>query len=209
MQAFIDAIQADALFYAVNILAFFVVVGVVWLWAKSRYMKEMVQLKTELVSVQQQRRERLFKLEDNVHASQEKVRLILKELRNQVRAKDPITAKARRNELSNVFFTEYREDIYQFARLADVIYAQDKEAHRVFAENHILPFLQLSGDVLSVINQQRLLELCQAPALQLSYRDFDFAFDFIYKELSSFDMGFRRAAKRHAKRLGFRSTRRA
>lgn len=202
MEQLIESLRADAPFYLINMLVFFVVVAVTWLLVRASSLKHIYQLKTELAALRLGYNEQLFALEDVRQAEEEGLRLVLSDLRSQLRVKNANLAEARRNELSHLFFTTYREAVYQYSRLAIELHADDREKRKQLVENHIFPFLQLSGDVLELMNQENLLKIVSAPKLILSERDFDFAFDAIRSVSQWNSFGLKRAKRQHAKRLG-------
>lgn len=202
MQELIDSLQADAPFYLINILAFFVVVAVTWLLVRASLLRQIYQLKTELAALRLGYNEQLFALEDVRQEREEELRLLLSDLRGQLRVEQRNLVEARRNELSHLFFTAYREAVYQYSRLSIELYADDREKRLQLIENQILPFLQLSGDVLELMNQERLLKLIAAPPLLLSERDYDFAFDALDSVIRWNNFGLKRARRLHKKRLG-------
>lgn len=202
MEQFIESLRADAAFYLINVFAFFAVVVLTWLLVRANLLRQVYQLKTELAALRLGYNEQLFALEDVRRVKEEELRLVLSDLRSQLRVKNANLADARRNELSHLFFTDYREAVYQYSRLAIELHADDEQKRKQLLENHIFPFLQLSGDVLEVINQENLLKLVAAPKLILSERDLDFAFDVIRSVEQWNSFGLKRAKRQHTKRLG-------
>ncbi len=186
-------------------MAFATVVAVVWLWARSRFTAQLAEYQTQIAALQLERNDRLFALEDECKAKKERLRQILKDLRNQVNFNKTDMAIARRNELSNVFALEYCPSMQAYTRLASEIYEFDYDKRRQFIENHLYPFLQLAGDLLHVINQPKTLNLIGEDAVPIywNYMDFDFAFDFIRLRTRYTDIGLRLAMHKHLRRLGF------
>lgn len=195
----------DLPFYLLNLLAFSAVVAVTWLWARTRFFAELAQYQTQIAELQLQRNDQLFALEDECKAKAERLRLILKDLRNQISFKKADMVNARRNELSNVFILEYCPTMQQYTRLAAEMFEYDYKKRRQFLENHILPFLQLSGDLLKIINQPNAIEMIGEEAIPIrwNYMDFDFAFDFIRTRIKRTDLDARTRMHKHLKRLGF------
>ncbi len=196
---------ADLPWYLLNLGAFVTVVIVTWLWARTRFVAEIAKYKVEIASLQMNRNDQLFELEDICKEKNERLRLILKDLRMKLHRKQLDMVQARRNELSNVFMLDYCKSMQQYTRLADEVYEFDREKRRQFIENHINPFLQLAGDILEVVNQPNIMELLgdQATAIQFNYMEFDFAFDFVKKKMRFVDFDLRRAMREHLKRLDF------
>ena len=61
---FLEAIQADWIFYIVNILVFVVVVMVTWLYARGQQMEAIAKLQSQIQQIQLQQNDKLFSLED-------------------------------------------------------------------------------------------------------------------------------------------------
>ncbi len=200
-----EMILKDLPFYLLNLGAFVMVVFVTWLWARTRFVSEIAKYQTEIVTVQLQRNDQLFLLEDDCKAKYERVRMILKDLRTQIHLKKTEMVAARRNELSNVLILAYCPAMQKYTRLADEMFSYDRQKRRQFIENHLNPFLQLSGDLLELMNMPKVMELLgeSATAVKYGYLDFDFAFDFARKKKSIVDIGLRVAMNRHLKRMGF------
>ncbi len=200
-----EIILKDLPFYLLNLGAFVMVIFVTWLWARTRFIAEIAKYQTELVKVQLQRNDQLFLLEDDCKKKYERLRLILKDLRTQIHLKKVEMVASRRNELSNVLILDYCPAMQKYTRLADEMFCFDRQKRRQFIENHLNPFLQLSGDLLELMNMPKVMELLEESAMTVkySYMDFDFAFDFARKKKSVVDIGLIIAMNRHLKRMGF------
>lgn len=198
---FLEAIQEDWIFYVVNILVFVVVVMVTWLYAKGQQMEAIAKLQAQIQQIQLQQNDKLFSLEDEYKQKKERVRLILKDMEAQLKAKDVDMLQARRNELSNVFVMEYRETMHRYARLADQYYELHPPKYQEFVRNYVFPFLDTSRKILAAINAGVVLKsLNNSAPIHYSYKDFDFAFDMIRKHPS---FSFNREMNAYLKALGF------
>lgn len=198
---FIEAIQADWIFYMVNILVFVVVVLVTWLYVRGQQMEAIAKLQVQIQQIQLQQNDKLFSLEDEYKLKKERLRLILKDMEAQLKAKDLDMLQSRRNELSNVFVMEYRETMHRYARLADQYYELHPPKYQEFVRNYIFPFLDTSRKVLAATNAPVVMKtLGEKAPIQYSYKDFDFAFDMIRKH-SSFS--FRKEMVSYLRALGF------
>lgn len=195
----------DLPWYLLNLSAFLTVIAVTWLWARTRFVQELAKYKVEIASLQMNRNDQLFELEDQCKEKNERLRLILKDLKYKIQRNQTDMIAARRNELSNVFMLDYCKAMQKYTRLADEIYEFDREKRRQFIENHINPFLQLAGDILEVINQPNIMEILgdQAQVIHFNYMEFDFAFDFVKRKMRFIDFDIRKAFKDHLKRLDF------
>jgi hypothetical protein len=203
---FLEAIQADWIFYVVNLLAFGVVIWCTWLYSQSKNAEALAKVQAQLQQVQLQQNDKLFALEDALGKKKERIRLILKEIETQMRAKDAEMLKARRNELSNVFVMEYAVAMQQYSRLADQFYELHPPKYREFVRNYIFPFLDMSRKVLSTINAPKVIKAIgagEAPTVAYSYKDFDFAFDMIRKHGNA---DFKREMKQYLPELGFKNS---
>jgi hypothetical protein len=200
---FWETLQQDFWFYLINLLAFATAIIISWLWTRYRWLAQVAQLKTEIALLKVQQGDQLSVLEDAYKAKEEHVRFVLQDFLQQLENGDAKMLQARRNELSNIFILEYRKRFYHFVRLAAELYEENEKKHRIVIENHILPFLQLAGDLLEVINQPNVLALSQTPRLQYQYQDFDFVFDFMQRFLGWTDFGLKKAIKQHKTRLNF------
>lgn len=198
---FLEAIQADWIFYVVNILVFVVVIMVTWLYARGQQMEAIAKLQAQIQQIQLQQNDKLFSLEDEFKLKKERVRLILKDMEAQLKAKDMEMLKSRRNELSNVFVMEYRETMHRYARLADQYYELHPPKYQEFVRNYIFPFLDTSRKVLAAVNATIVMKaLGENAPVRYSYKDFDFAFDMIRKHST---MSFKKEMKSYLKELGF------
>ena len=198
---FLEAIQADWIFYVVNIIVFIVVVMVTWLYSQGQQMEAIAKLRAQIQQIQLQQDDKLFRLEDEFKLKKERIRLILKDMEAQLKAKDMDMLKSRRNELSNVFVMEYRETMHRYARLADQFYELHPPKYQEFVRNYIFPFLDTSRKVLAAINASVVMKaLGETAAVSYSYKDFDFAFDMIRKH-STFS--FRKEMNAYLNDLGF------
>lgn len=198
---FLEVIQADWIFYLVNILVFIVIVMVTWLYAKSQQVEAIAKLQAQIQQIQLQQNDKLFSLEDEYKLKKERIRLILKDMEAQLKAKDIEMLKSRRNELSNVFVMEYRETMHRYARLADQYYELHPPKYQEFVRNYIMPFLDTSRKVLAAINASVILKtLGNGESIQYSYKDFDFAFDMIRKHPT---MTLKKEMYAYLKELGF------
>ncbi|BDS11696.1 hypothetical protein [Aureispira anguillae] len=198
---FLEAIQADWIFYAVNILVFIVVVMVTWLYARGQQMEAIAKLQAQIQQIQLQQNDKLFSLEDEYKLKKERVRLILKDMEAQLKANDMEMLKSRRNELSNVFVMEYRETMHRYARLADQYYELHPPKYQEFVRNYIFPFLDTSRKILSAINATIIMKaLGESQPIQYSYKDFDFAFDMIRKHPT---LSLKKEMNAYLKELGF------
>lgn len=197
---FLEIIQADWIFYAVNIVVFIVVVMVTWLYAKGQQMEAIAKLQAQLQQVQLQQNDKLFSLEDQYKLKKERVRLILKDMEAQLKANDVQMLESRRNELSNVFVMEYRETMHRYARLADQYYELHPPKYQEFVRNYIFPFLDTSRKILAAINATVILKKLNSTPIQYSYKDFDFAFDMIRKHST---LSTKREMYAYLKELGF------
>lgn len=197
----LQAIQADWIFYVINILMFFVVILVTWLYSKSKQMEVITKLKVELQQVQLEQNDKLYALHDDYKLKKERLRLIIKEMDLQLAEDNLDMLNARRNELSNVFVMEYREMMYRFARMADQYYDLDIPKYQEFVRNQIFPFLDTSRKVLAAVNASVVTDkLEEAVIFKYNYKDFDFAFDMIRKH-STFS--FIKEMNSYLKELGF------
>lgn len=203
--SFLDAIQNDLTFYILNILGFAVVVLVTWWYTRIQQFKTIAQLRTEIATLQIQQNNELFALEDVYKTKEERMRLIIKDLRDQLNGGDANMIRARRNELSNILALDYAKAMSNYTRLADQFYDGNRYRHAQFVENHILPFLQNSGDIMETLNQASVRDASNATDVRLNYMDFDFAFDFIKKDISFTSFGLKSAMRKHAQRLGFKN----
>ncbi|MCH2044544.1 MAG: hypothetical protein MK212_10545 [Saprospiraceae bacterium] len=201
--SFLDAIQNDLTFYILNILAFAVIILVTWWYTRIQQFKTIAQLRTEIATLQIQQNNELFELEDIYKAKEERMRLIIKDLRDQINKGDLSMVRARRNELSNILALDYAKAMSNYTRLADQFYDGNRYRHTQFIENHILPFLQNAGDIMKVLNQPSVRDTSDAADIKLNYMNFDFAFDFIKKDIRFTSFGLKSAMKKHAQRLGF------
>jgi hypothetical protein len=195
----------DLPFYLLNLAAFTALVIITWLWARTRFMSEIAKYQTELASLQLQRNDQFFALEDDVKAKYERLRLILRDFRTHHQLKNADMLHARRNELSNVLILDYLPAMHKYTRLADEMFANDLKKRRQFIENHLNPFLQLSGDLFELMNLPTVLQLAGAEAnpIRFNYMDFDFVFDFARKKRTLIDFGLRTAMNKHLRRMGF------
>lgn len=200
---FIEAIQADWIFYVVNLLAFVTVVLCTYLYAKSKQAQAVAAVQAELQQVQLQYTDKLLDKEEALKKKKERVRLILKDLDNQMRNKDVAMLQARRNELSNVFVMEYAAAMQQYAHLGHQFYELNVDKYHSFVRNEIFPFLDTSRKILMAINAPKVIQTIGtelAPAISYSYQDFDFAFDMIRKYPTS---EFNREMQQYLPALGF------
>jgi hypothetical protein len=198
----LEAIQQDWIFYLVNLLAFVIVVTVTWLYSQSKQMEAIAKLQAQLQQLQLQQNDKLFALEDEYKKKKERLRLIMKDMENQLRNQDVDMLTSRRNELSNVFVMEYAATMHRYARLADQFYELHPPKYREFVRNYIFPFLDISRKVLSAINTPKVMQTIGAKTpVQYSYKDFDFAFDMIRKHGTT---DFRREMMVYLKELGFK-----
>jgi hypothetical protein len=198
---FLEAIQADWIFYVVNILVFVVIVMVTWLYARGQQIEAIAKLQAQIQQIQLQQNHKLFVLEDEFKLKKERLRLILKDMETQLKDKDLDMVKSRRNELSNVFVMEYRETMHRYARLADQYYESHPPKYQEFVRNYIFPFLDTSRKVLAAVNSSTIMQaLGETSPISYSYKDFDFAFDMIRKH-SSFS--FRKEMVSYLRALGF------
>lgn len=201
--SFWENLHQDGSFYAVLTFLLATIIIVTWLYARTRSAQIIAQLKTQLLEVQAQYNDRIFAAEDEARQRLEHLRLILQDLRNQLVAKNSAMILARRNEAANFLVLEYAKSVRHYARIVEPFLRDNRPQQRQFLENHILPFLQQSGDVLQVLNQPEVLRNCQAQPLALFYPDFDFAFDSLRHYAYWWDFGIRQATHAHAQRLGF------
>ena len=199
-----EMLLKDFWFYLINLLAFATCIMLTWLYLRQKHLQILLSLKTELAQLRLEQGQGLFQLEDQYKAKEEHIRFVLQDLLSQIENQDAEMLRARRNEISNLFVLEYRKSFYQFIRLASEIYEDNPDQHQVIIENHILPFLQLTGDVLTVLNQENILSLTQTPKLSFQYQDFDFVFDFLHRFLRFHHWGLKKAIRQHAKRLNFK-----
>lgn len=203
---FLEAIQADWIFYVVNLLAFGVVIWCTWLYSQSKQAEAIAKVQAQLQQLQLQQNDKLYELEDAMNKKKERIRLILKELESQIRSKDVEMLKARRNELSNVFVMEYALAMQQYSRLAHQFYELHPPKYRDFVRNTIFPFLDMSRKVLAAINAPKIIQMIgkeDAPKVAYSYKDFDFAFDMIRKHGTT---DFRREMNQYLPALGFKKS---
>lgn len=200
-----DAFVEQLPFYALSFAGLLALVAVSWFWARSRFMGELAKYQTEIAKLQLGRNDQLFALEDVCKAKNERIRLILKDLKKQLREKNGEMVRARRNELSNVFVLDYCPAMQAYCRLAQEMFELDREKRQQFIENHLNPFLQLAGDLLQVLNQKKLKDMAGPGALPIRYQymDFDFAFDFLRAQIRFQDFDLKQARKAHLERLGF------
>lgn len=200
-----ELIMKDWPFFVLNLGAFITIIFVTWLWARTRFVAELAKYQTQIATLQLQRNDQLFALEDDCKAKLERVRLIFKDLKTQLHLKNVAMVNARRNELSNVFVLDYLPAMQKYVRLADEMFEYDRSKRRQFIENHVNPFLQFAGDLQETMNLPNLLNLLGAEAqpIRFSYMDFDFAADFIRRKGTIIDFALRLSMKQHIKRLGF------
>ena len=197
-----DILIRDIWFYLINLGALVVVGLAIWLWTRQNWLWRLAQVKTELASLRLGQTDFLAKLEDEYKAKEEHVRLVLQDLLKHWESGDLDMLRARRNELSNIWILDYRKALSSYVRSATDIYEDNRHKQYLLIENHLLPFLQLSGDLLDTLNQADLLDKLQAQPMVLQYQDFDFIFDFTRLYLSWKDWNLRRALKKHRRRLG-------
>ncbi len=199
---FLDAIQADWIFYLINILVFVVVVMVTYLYANGKKVEAVARLQAQIQQIQLQQNDKLFSLEDEYKLKKERIRLILKDMEAQLSAKDVDMLQSRRNELSNVFVMEYRETMHRYARLADQYYELHPPKYQEFVRNCIFPFLDTSRKVLAAVNASVIMKtIGTSNPVRFSYKDFDFAFDMIRKHPT---YSFKKEMKSYLKELGFK-----
>lgn len=201
---FLEVIQADWIFYLINILVFGVVVLVTWLYAKGQHVEAIAKLQAQLQQIQLQQNDKLFALEDEFKKKKERIRLIMKDMEAQLKAKDEAMLQSRRNELSNVFVMEYRETMHRYARLADQYYELHPPKYQEFVRNYIFPFLDTSRKVLAAVNASVVMKGAGTTIpVRYSYKDFDFAFDMIRKHPT---FSFKREMNTYLKELGFKKS---
>ena len=198
----LENIQQDWIFYLVNLLAFVIIVAVTWLYSQSKQMEAIAKLQAQLQQLQLQQNDKLFALEDEYKKKKERLRLIMKDMENQLRNQDVDMLTSRRNELSNVFVMEYAISMHRYARLADQFYELHPLKYREFVRNYIFPFLEVSRKVLSAINTPKVMQTIGTKTpVTYSYKDFDFAFDMIRKHGTT---DLRREMMIYLKELGFK-----
>lgn len=197
---------SDWAFYALLGFLLLTVGFVVWLYARTRSAHTIAELKTRLLELQGQYNAAIHAQEDEARAKLEHLRLILQDLRNHLKAGNaPDMVAARRNEAANFLVLEYAKAVRNHWRLQEPFLNDNRQRYALFLENHILVFLQQAGDIFESLNQPEVLRQAQAQPLTLYRPDFDFAFDALRDYARPLDFGIRRAARLHAKRLGFKS----
>jgi len=200
-----ELIMKDWPFFVLNLGAFITIIFVTWLWARTSFVAELAKYQTELATLQLQRNDQLFALEDDCKVKHERLRLILKDLRTQLHLKNIEMVNARRNELSNVFVLDYLPAMQKYTRLADEMFEHDRTKRLLFIENYIRKFFDESIDLLGTMNLEPLIELLgpETEPIRFSYMDFDFAFDFVRRKRTIFDFGLRIEMNKNAQKLGY------
>lgn len=197
-----ELLLRDLWFYLINIFAFAAVGILVWLRTRQIWLERLASAQMELASLRLKEGDILAELEDKYKDKEEHLRLVLLDLMKHWKEGNEEMARARRNEVSNLWILEYRRRLSQYVRMLTEVYTGNRDKQYLLIENHLLPFLQMSGDLLETLNQEDLLALTGSKAMVLQYQDFDFIFDFTRLYLSWFDWSLRRSLKKHRKRLG-------
>jgi len=201
----LEHLQNDLIFYLIMFVFLLFGGAAIWMMAKMKSMSEVNLLKREIDRLELQQVEKLEQYEDQCIQLQEDLRLLLCDLRSAITKNETKQVKAIRNTISNTICTDFVQAYYEYTRLATRLYGNDASKFQSFLEQKLKPFLELSGNIISVINQRNVLAMAEAKSLLVNSNSFVFAIDLIEERIGIFDFSQRKKFKHQVRQLNLKA----
>lgn len=205
MNELLQNLQSDLIFYLIMIGVLLLGMIAIWMLAKMKSLTEVNHLKSEIDRLELEQYEKLESCEDHCHQIEEEIRVLLCDLRNAMTKGEAERVKAIRNTISNTVCTDFASAYYRYSRLATRLYKNDQPKFEQFLTKKLKPFLELSGNIISVINQRNILAVAEAKPLLVHTNSFAFATDLIEDTIGTFDFNKRKQFRRQLKQLNLKA----
>ncbi len=205
MNEILQTLQNDLTFYLVMFCVLLFGGLAIWMMAKMRSLTEVNHLKSEIDRLELQQYEKLENCEDQCQQIEEEIRVLLSDLRNSMTKGEVDKVKGIRNTISHTICTDFVDAYYRYTRLASRLYKNDAVKMESFLNKKLLPFLEVSGNVVSVINQRNVLAMAEAKSLVIHTKTFAFATDLVETTIGTFDFTKRKEFNRQISQLNLKA----
>lgn len=153
----LEQLQADILFYLLNILGFLVVVVVTWLLTRSSQAKALAELERQKKQTNSTISSNFIIMQDQINHEQEYLRRCTQLLEKGVLEENINMIRQQRYQLIYGLMQNYRPKVAQIVQFWMYYYKEDKEQQQAMAKNIIIPFLETCRQVIGAVNSKAVL----------------------------------------------------
>jgi hypothetical protein len=178
---FLEQLQADWLFYMLNVLGFVVVVATTWLLVRSKQANALAALQEQQATVDLAANTVFLGLQEKIDKEREYLRRSVQLLEQALRSNDLKALREHRYQLIHSLLQNYRPKVMRQTQLWQHHYQNNPSQQQLLAKQMLVPFLETCRQVIAAINAKAVLE--QLPANSLvdeafvgEEQEFEFAF---------------------------------